>query len=827
MGCGSSVAAPPTTKRYEVEQEDKPKAEAKKMSESRKKMQTGPADGDPVVRLAKRDNEGFTVCFDRQEAFLGRAARRSVSGLQKKGSAARLKSNLAANRSPSRRNVQNAVMHSGVSDVLSALVGHIDEATVVEAVTGWSNDRRKEKAQREVEEASDCPDSPRDGTGVEVIDSISSPGAPEGQVAFVFTDIANSTALWESVPDGMDDALSIHNEVARLIVKDCNGFEVKTIGDAFMVAFHQAVDAMRFCLTLQQELNEQEWPDELGECSHAAVVEGEDGSFVYNGLRVRTGCHVGEVIKETNPVTGRADYRGPTVNIAARTEAQGRGGRVMITDDVLQAIDGELEALGNPVIKAAGSRKMKGVGQPMKLHAAVPAHLKARLDDKEEDKKEEAKVQKATTGLGKALGMKMRRTGGTVCVTRPDLGGDPALGVPPNVLDEACDFIRGALTEAGATEGQLESVTGDALVLAWNTSRACAAHMQQALRFCGLLHSLRNPSIASKLGGLEAAPDDDAPAADAPMPGRRQRRRSSPFVPPPDIEAKETRRAVFGVSTGKLLHGTLGTARQSYRVVIGHQERIAQHLADHCGSFGCFALVTQRPGDDRRDTSMDGIRAHLRPIDIWRIAPQREMLVEQVDLVSLADAEREFGVWEFLSDGAAAGMGGGEVVSSSQRKRSVKQMRKKSIVPAGYCTHFHEAIRGSEGDLGALRGMIVSEAGEGRVKEDAVLGRVCMLIDSHIRSGRAATAPGGARYVVPWLPPEHQHQPSPSGSRGGAGDESPAGPPSPRQAFHSSTHSAGGAFLSADIGTPSAEALTKGDPQPTGPIGRKGKMGTG
>eukprot|EP00755_Sulcionema_specki_P011500 Sspe_Gene.49178::Locus_26227_Transcript_1_1_Confidence_1.000_Length_952::g.49178::m.49178 len=60
---------------------------------------------------------------------------------------------------------------------------------------------------------------------------------PEGEVAVAFTDIQSSTPTWETCPAAMKKAMAIHNRIMREAIKECNGYEVKTIGDAFMVAF--------------------------------------------------------------------------------------------------------------------------------------------------------------------------------------------------------------------------------------------------------------------------------------------------------------------------------------------------------------------------------------------------------------------------------------------------------------------------------------------------------------------------------------------------------------------------------------------------------------
>eukprot|EP00906_Rhabdomonas_costata_P011353 RCo016137 len=76
---------------------------------------------------------------------------------------------------------------------------------------------------------------------------------PQGELAFVFTDIQNSTHLWETYQD-MPLALEVHHEVVRALIRRYEGYEVKTIGDSFFVAFPHPANAVRFALQLQVEL---------------------------------------------------------------------------------------------------------------------------------------------------------------------------------------------------------------------------------------------------------------------------------------------------------------------------------------------------------------------------------------------------------------------------------------------------------------------------------------------------------------------------------------------------------------------------------------------
>src|SRR5437868_8298877 len=75
---------------------------------------------------------------------------------------------------------------------------------------------------------------------------------PQGFVALMFTDIEGSTAGWEKHGPLFGEALEIHDRLMREALARHGGFEVKTVGDAFMVAFARAADAVRCAAEIQR-----------------------------------------------------------------------------------------------------------------------------------------------------------------------------------------------------------------------------------------------------------------------------------------------------------------------------------------------------------------------------------------------------------------------------------------------------------------------------------------------------------------------------------------------------------------------------------------------
>eukprot|EP00755_Sulcionema_specki_P014550 Sspe_Gene.57012::Locus_31314_Transcript_1_1_Confidence_1.000_Length_2162::g.57012::m.57012 len=146
--------------------------------------------------------------------------------------------------------------------------------------------------------------------------------APSGVVTVVFVDILESAHLWETSPEGMSKAVDFYSTATRRLVKKHHGYEVKTIGDIFLISFTNSTDAVLFSLSLQRVV-----------ASNKEVTTLED-----NELKIRAGIHCGEVISETNPITGRQDYRGTVVNKAARVLGMATGGTVCVTEEIHREI---------------------------------------------------------------------------------------------------------------------------------------------------------------------------------------------------------------------------------------------------------------------------------------------------------------------------------------------------------------------------------------------------------------------------------------------------------------------------------------------------------
>ncbi|KAK2766299.1 cysteinyl-tRNA synthetase [Arachnomyces sp. PD_36] len=235
---------------------------------------------------------------------------------------------------------------------------------------------------------------------------------PTGELAIIFTDIVNSTSLWETYPVAMRSAIQMHNELFRRQLGIIGGYEVKTEGDAFMVSFATASAALLWCFSCQQQLLEAPWPTEILETASGQEVLDSDQNVIFRGLSVRMGIHWGRPVCEKDPITGRMDYFGPMVNRASRITAVADGGQIFVSADFITEIQRTLEAYAGSErsgstwsedtysddmtssnirrelrqlssqgfeVKDMGERKLKGLENPESVYLMYPHALAGRL----------------------------------------------------------------------------------------------------------------------------------------------------------------------------------------------------------------------------------------------------------------------------------------------------------------------------------------------------------------------------------------------------------------------------------------------------------------
>jgi class 3 adenylate cyclase/basic membrane lipoprotein Med (substrate-binding protein (PBP1-ABC) superfamily) len=182
--------------------------------------------------------------------------------------------------------------------------------------------------------------------------------AHKAPIAVIFTDIQASTTLWAHIPEEMSKAVDAHNLLLRNIIRKHKGYEVKTIGDAFMVVHLDIAKAVSMATEIQHVLHDFDWGTtkidkvyadiakkkrkEAGvtdnDNGEATTLDNTPAAGVWNGLRVRVGIAYGTCDGHKDPVSAGWDYFGTTVNTAARVESVAHGGQVLITAPAYQAL---------------------------------------------------------------------------------------------------------------------------------------------------------------------------------------------------------------------------------------------------------------------------------------------------------------------------------------------------------------------------------------------------------------------------------------------------------------------------------------------------------
>jgi predicted ATPase/class 3 adenylate cyclase len=171
---------------------------------------------------------------------------------------------------------------------------------------------------------------------------------PSGTVTFLFTDIENSTGLWEQHGDAMADALARHNDIVRAAVTHRHGYIFKTIGDAVCAAFASALDALYAALAAQRALD----------------AERRDATVP---IRVRIALHT------ANVVAHHGDYVGLPLSHIERILASGHGGQVLLSRATQELLRDQLpRELG---LRDLGTHQLKGLSNPQQIFQLVAPEL--------------------------------------------------------------------------------------------------------------------------------------------------------------------------------------------------------------------------------------------------------------------------------------------------------------------------------------------------------------------------------------------------------------------------------------------------------------------
>lgn len=157
----------------------------------------------------------------------------------------------------------------------------------------------------------------------------------------MFTDMVGYTALGQR-----NESLSLalvdeQRKLIRPILLRHNGREIKTMGDAFLVEFPNALDAVRCAYDIQR-----------------ATREFNISLPADKRIHLRVGLHVGDVIEYPGDILGDA------VNVASRIEQIAEDGGVCLTRQVHDQVESKFEL----PLMSLGPRTLKNVSKPIEVY---------------------------------------------------------------------------------------------------------------------------------------------------------------------------------------------------------------------------------------------------------------------------------------------------------------------------------------------------------------------------------------------------------------------------------------------------------------------------
>ena len=160
----------------------------------------------------------------------------------------------------------------------------------------------------------------------------------------MFTDMVGYTALGQR-----NESLSLalveeQRRLVRPILARHSGREVKTMGDAFLVEFPNAADAVRCAYDIQRTVKEY----------NLSLTQEKR-------IHLRIGVHVGEVVGNEGDISGDA------VNVASRIEPLAEDGGVCITRQVYDHVKGKLDI----AMLGLGPKSLKNVAEPTEVYRFV------------------------------------------------------------------------------------------------------------------------------------------------------------------------------------------------------------------------------------------------------------------------------------------------------------------------------------------------------------------------------------------------------------------------------------------------------------------------
>lgn len=178
--------------------------------------------------------------------------------------------------------------------------------------------------------------------------------------AIMFTDMVGYSALAQD-----DETLSLvlleeHRVILRQIFPIHGGKEIETIGDAFLVEFSSALDAVNCAIDIQRELWERNKYEPIEE-----------------HINIRIGIHIGDVVHKDGNILGDG------VNIAARIEPLARSCGICVSEDVARQVQNKIDY----PLRKLDSKHLKNIQTPVEIYDVALSWLQDESKDSPDPKR--------------------------------------------------------------------------------------------------------------------------------------------------------------------------------------------------------------------------------------------------------------------------------------------------------------------------------------------------------------------------------------------------------------------------------------------------------
>jgi len=205
------------------------------------------------------------------------------------------------------------------------------------------------------------------------------------ELAILFTDICGYTAYTDKRGDVSGRAmLQKHNDIVLPLIEGHEGVVIKTIGDAVMASFQNALAAVEVAVAVQKKLDEE----------NRKVHPSER-------IKVKIGINYGKALVDGT------DLYGDVVNVASRIQSQAGPEQILISTTVYNQIRESEDIL----CRYRGAVQVKGKAESLEIYRVIWGDEEIVADTEPKTRALQATTQETPEQFATALHLEVAREG--------------------------------------------------------------------------------------------------------------------------------------------------------------------------------------------------------------------------------------------------------------------------------------------------------------------------------------------------------------------------------------------------------------------------------